>query len=69
MEDKFLKTNPENNQLELTQLGIYATHIQEVHSLMMATLLYNNSLNILSSEEIAAIFQYFHTSKVGDDYK
>ena len=69
VEDKFLKTNPENNQLELTQLGIYATHIQEVHSLMMATLLYNNSLNILSSEEIAAFFSIFTLVKVGDDYK
>lgn len=69
VEDNFLKTNLENNNFELTQLGVYATHIQEVHSLMMASILYNNSLNILSSQEIAAFFSIFTLVKVRDDYK
>ena len=69
IEDNFLETSSEDNKLELTQLGIYATHIQEVHSLMMASLLYNNSLNNLSYEEIAAFFSIFTLVKVRDDYK
>lgn len=69
IEDNFLETSSEDNKLELTQLGIYATHIQEVHSLMMASLLYNNSLNNLSYEEIASFFSIFTLVKVRDDYK
>lgn len=69
IDDKFLQKNTETNKLELTRLGIYATHIQEVHSLMMASLLYNNSFDELTSEEIAAFFSIFTLVKIGDKYK
>lgn len=69
VEDKFLQREQETNTLNLTQLGIYASHIQEVHSLMMASLLYNNAFQDLSCEEIAALFSIFTPIKIGDNYK
>lgn len=69
VEDKFLQREEETNTLQLTQLGIYASHIQEVHSLMMASLLYNNTFQELSCEEIAALFSIFTPIKIGDNYK
>ena len=69
IQDNFLYKEEDNDKLVLSQLGIYATHIQEVHSLMMASLLYNNTFQELSYQEIASLFSIFTLVKVGDDHK
>ena len=59
----------ENAVYNLTTVGYIATHLREIHCLVFAILLNNNSLNTLTTNEIIAIFSCFTNVSVSDDKK
>ena len=53
----------------LSEKGIIATQIQEVHSLTMTNLLHQKLFNSLSSCELASLFSIFTPIRVNDKHK
>ena len=58
-----------DESVTLTEKGLIATQIQEVHSLVMATMLHNKKFNCISSSELASLFSIFTSIRVSDTKK
>ena len=54
---------------KLTETGMVATQIQELHSLVMAPIILNKKLNNMSATELSSFFSIFTSIRVGDDKK
>jgi superfamily II RNA helicase len=66
-EDGFIIEN--ENKIVLTQIGFIATHLREVHCLVFAKLLNNNTFNNISAKQIVAIFSCFTNITISDEIK
>jgi hypothetical protein len=53
----------------LTPLGYIATHLKEVHCLVFSELMYNGTLDKLSSRQLVALFSCFTNITVIEDFK
>lgn len=58
-----------DGNITLTEKGLIATQIQEVHSLAMASMLHNKKFNTISSSELASLFSIFTSIRVNDTKK
>jgi superfamily II RNA helicase len=57
----------ETNEYKLSQKGILATHLREIHCLIFANLFQNNFFNELSSKQLVAIFSCFTNISINNE--
>ena len=57
----------ETNKYKLSQKGILATHLREIHCLIFANLFQNNFFNELSSKQLVAIFSCFTNISINNE--
>ena len=62
-------TSNQLRQYKLTEVGMIATQIQEVHSLVIAPIILNKKLNNMSAAELSSFFSIFTSIRVSDDKK
>ena len=67
--DEQQDSQQEIKKYKLTETGMVATQIQELHSLVMAPIILNKKLNNMSATELASFFSIFTSIRVGDDKK
>ena len=68
IERGFITPVPSSDQLLITLNGRIAAHLQEVHPLVMATVLHEtNDLQEFSAIELGALFSIFNTIRVRDE--